>query len=79
MVFPALCAVTVLADVTVQSDVRDATNITRTRKSLHLAGVFIIGIVAYFTSVLLSVLEIFAELFYVPLELPQQQQAPALI
>lgn len=79
MIFPALCAVAVRTNVAVQGSVRCAADITRAVEGLDFIGVFIVGIVAYFISVLLGVLEIFAELFDVPFELPQQKQAPSLI
>ena len=60
MIFPALCAITVLTNVAIQGSVRSAADITRAVKGLDFIGVFIVGIVAYFISVLFGVLKIFA-------------------
>lgn len=79
MVFPAFCTETIGTDVAVQGGVRIATDIARAIKSWDVIGVFKVGVIVYFFSVFLDVLEVFAEFLNIPLKLPKQKQAPAFI
>lgn len=73
MIFPAIDAESMRANVTIQGYVFSAADIACTGGSFHFIWVAIAFAIPNLVSVLVSILKVLTELFYVPLELSQQQ------